>query len=152
MSLSFALRRAALIRPMGWAIVYGSTRVTWQESVSRIARLAGGLRAYGLEPRQRVATLALNSPMYFELLLAVWWAGGVLVPLNTRLAAEEITFILEHSDPGLLISDDELGGLAVKSANGGIKHLRLDTETYASLLTSQPIEAATPDWNSAAAE
>ena len=150
MSLTSALRRAALVRPTGLAFVSGGTCVTWRDAVSRVASLAGGLRAQGVQPGSRVATLALNSPMYYELLLAVWWVGGILVPLNTRLAAEEIAYILEHSGPSLIISDDELAELAAKGATGRCRHLRLDTATYASLLNASPIDSEMPALDSTA--
>jgi long-chain acyl-CoA synthetase len=150
MNLTSAVRRAALVRPEGLAIVQGAQRITWHELVGRIARIACGLTALGLLPGQRVATLATNSPMYYELLLAVWWAGGVLVPLNTRLAAEEIAFILEHADACLLLVDEDMADLAQRSIQGPLKCVVMDATTHEQLLASDEMADAMPAFESVA--
>ena len=53
----------------------------------------------------RVAILALNSDRYFELLYAIPWLGGVMVPVNTRLATPEIRYVLEDSGARVLFVD-----------------------------------------------
>jgi acyl-CoA synthetase (AMP-forming)/AMP-acid ligase II len=53
----------------------------------------------------RVAILALNSDRYFELMYALPWLGAVMVPLNTRLAAREIEYILGDSGAVALFVD-----------------------------------------------
>ena len=52
-----------------------------------------------------MAILALNSDRYFELMYAIPWIGAVMVPLNTRLAAPEIEYILEDSGAVALFID-----------------------------------------------
>lgn len=141
MSLVFAIRRAAQVRPTGAAIIAAGQTVGWKEFEARVARMAGGLREMGLEPGTRVATLALNSPVYLELLLAIWWCGGVLVPLNTRLAAEEIRYILEHAEAGLVFADADMAALASAGA-GSATPVVLDDAVYSSLLEGPSIEPA----------
>ncbi|MDH3229006.1 MAG: AMP-binding protein [Alphaproteobacteria bacterium] len=64
----------------------------------RAAALAGGLRGrLGLAPGDRVALVMRNSPEYVELLFACWHAGLTAVPVNARLAAAELRYILDHS-------------------------------------------------------
>ncbi len=64
----------------------------------RAAALAAGLRdRLELDPGDRVALVMRNSPEYVELLFACWQAGLVAVPVNTRLAAAEFQYILDHS-------------------------------------------------------
>jgi acyl-CoA synthetase (AMP-forming)/AMP-acid ligase II len=89
----------------------GRTR-TVTESVDRIARLAGALTELGLTTGGRVAVLAHNSDRFHECLLAVPWAGGVVVPLNTRWSAEEIAFALADSETAVLFVDDAFAPLA----------------------------------------
>ena len=72
--------RPALISPAG--------RQTWEEFAGRIRSAAHGLRDLGLEPGDKIAVLAANSPEHLTMMYAVPWMGGVLVPLNTRLSAE----------------------------------------------------------------
>jgi len=54
--------------------------------------------------------LALNSDDYFEYFFAVAWAGGVFVPVNTRLAPPEIAFWLEASGTRVLLVENRFLG------------------------------------------
>lgn len=105
MYLTQGLRRAAQIRPRAKAIVDGGRQWTWSEVLERVSRIAGMLRNLGLQDGDRAAVLSLNNAQYFELLFAVPWAGGSIVPLNTRLIANEIDYILEDSGAKYLFVD-----------------------------------------------
>ena len=104
--LTQGLRRAAQVKPGGVALIDGSQRYAWSEVPPRVARAANLLRNAGLSDGGRVAILALNSHRYFEIYYAIPWAGGAIVPLNTRLALPELQYILEDSGAGILIVDD----------------------------------------------
>ncbi|MGF6605129.1 long-chain acyl-CoA synthetase [Paraburkholderia sp. WSM4175] len=143
--LTVAIRRAATVRPDGWAIISGTERTTWREMPRRIASLASALNAAGLRPGDRVATLALNSPLYFELMLAVWWGGGVLVPLNTRLAYDELRYILEHSEARFLLTDDSFRATAerTREAVGPLRSvIVVDEDRRSDMLAASPIDDA----------
>ena len=71
--------------------------VEWQSFCHRVARRAAFLRPAGTAGGERVAVLAANVPEHLEGIFAVFWAGMILVPLNTRLAAPEQRYILEHA-------------------------------------------------------
>jgi long-chain acyl-CoA synthetase len=105
MHLTQGLQRAAQTKPTGVSTIFHDRRRIWRDTAERIARLAGGLQSRGLRKGDRVAILALNSDRYFELLFAVPAAGGVTVPLNTRLAPPEIAYILEDSGATMLFVD-----------------------------------------------
>jgi len=75
------------------------------QTADRVARIAGALTALGVQRGDRVAILALNSDRYFELMYALPWIGAVMVPINTRLAAPEIAYILEDSGACALFID-----------------------------------------------
>ena len=77
--------------------VFRERRRIWSETADRVARIAGGLKEVGVRPGDRVAILALNSDRYFELMYAIPWIGAAMVPINTRLAAPEIEYILRDS-------------------------------------------------------
>lgn len=106
MYLTQMLRRALQTRPNHRSTVDQGRLRTWHETVDRVARLAGFLRSKGLEPGDRVAILSLNSDRYFEALFAVPWAGGVVVPINTRLTAAEIDHLLTDSGARALVVDN----------------------------------------------
>ncbi len=67
--------------------------------------LTGVLAGLGVEPGDRVAVLATNSHVLLEMHYAVPMRGAVLVPLNIRLSAEELAYILEHSGASLLVAE-----------------------------------------------
>jgi acyl-CoA synthetase (AMP-forming)/AMP-acid ligase II len=105
MFLTQGLRRAAQIRPNEESTVFRDRRRTWSETADRVARIAGGLKAAGVQSGDRIAILALNSDRYFELLYAIPWLGGVMVPVNTRLATPEVQYVLEDSGSQVLFVD-----------------------------------------------
>ncbi|MEO8674932.1 MAG: AMP-binding protein [Casimicrobiaceae bacterium] len=63
----------------------------------RAARMAGAFGAAGLLAGERVAIVARNVPEYIETLFGCWWAGLVVVPVNAKLHARELAFVLADS-------------------------------------------------------
>jgi len=104
--LSLMIQRNNRLCPNAIGSVFAGRRKTWGELAGRIARIAGGLRALGLEPGDRVAMLALNSDRYLEFFFATSWAGLVFVPINIRLAPPEVVHWLADSGAKALIVDD----------------------------------------------
>ena len=93
------------------AVVCQELRFTYTEFGDRVARLAGALRASGLKRGDRVAFLSLNCHRLLEAYFGVLEAGCVLLPLNIRLAAPELTYILNHSGAATLFLEQEFAGL-----------------------------------------
>lgn len=87
------------------AIIEGDEQLTYAQWSARIFQWARALRGWGVRPGDRVATLIPNSGPMLDLFYAVPWIGAILVPLNTRLAAEDYGYILAHSGASLLIVD-----------------------------------------------
>src|SRR4029079_8956453 len=104
-SLTQGLRRALQTRPTGPSTAFAPRRRTWSQTADRVARVAGALSALGVQRGDRVAILALNSDRYFDLMSALPWIGAVMVPINTRLAAPEIAYILDDSGAVALFID-----------------------------------------------
>jgi acyl-CoA synthetase (AMP-forming)/AMP-acid ligase II len=105
MNLTQSIHRARQQNPERCATIFGSRMRTVEEHFDRVARLGGALRQLGVTDGQRVGIMALNSDRYAELLLAVPWAGGVLMPLNTRWSAAEILYALDDSQTSVLFVD-----------------------------------------------
>jgi long-chain acyl-CoA synthetase len=99
------LHRSLQLRPNDTAVVFGARTRTWEELVDRVARFAGALTSLGLKRGDRVAVIALNSDRYIEAYFAVAWAGGVIVPGNTRWTLPEHTFALQDSGASFLLID-----------------------------------------------
>jgi len=105
MYLTQGLRRSMQQTPHAIASIYKGRRRTFAELGDRVARMAGLLRNLGLKPGDRVGMLALNSDWYVEFYLGVYWAGGVVNPINTRWSPAEIAYSLEDCQTDILIVD-----------------------------------------------
>src|SRR6266702_4074030 len=101
------LERSALIYRDQVAVQFEAHSWTYAEFHARVNRLASALRRAGLEHGDRVAFICANSPPLLEAHFGVPLAGGVLVPINVRLATGEIAYILNHSGSKFLFVDSE---------------------------------------------
>ena len=100
------LERAVRFFPDREALVDGDVRLTYRQLGDRVARLANGLKALGLQSGDRVAILDWNSHRYAEAYYACALAGLTFMPLNSRLAAPELEYIFDDSDArALLLSE-----------------------------------------------
>src|SRR5947209_4062528 len=72
----------------------------------------GALRLAGVQTNDRVALLCGNVPAMIEAHFAVPAIGAILVPVNIRLSADEVAYILDHSGARLLIAGSEFAPLA----------------------------------------
>jgi fatty-acyl-CoA synthase len=83
-------------------------RYTYADFAARTRRLAGALHGLGIGPGARVATLGWNHFQHLEAYFAIPLAGGVLHTLNLRLHPDEIAFIVNDADDGLVLVDESL--------------------------------------------
>src|SRR4051794_23615894 len=83
-------------------------RHTYAEFQARTGQLANALSRLGLEPGDRIATLAWNHGRHLEAYFAVPLAGFVLHTLNPRLSPEDLAFIVNDAQDRVLIVDDVL--------------------------------------------
>lgn len=112
MNLVNLLIRTAKAFPDQPAVALGKVELyNYRELASRVFALAGSLRGYfGLRHGQRVALYMQNSPHYLEILYAIWHAGLIAVPVNSKLHPREVEFILEDSGAGLMFVAPGLAG------------------------------------------
>ncbi|MEU4562827.1 AMP-binding protein [Actinoplanes sp. NPDC023936] len=90
------------------AVRDGDRALSYAALDSRSSRLACALLGLGLAPGDRVAVLCGNRLEYPEIAAGIAKAGLVLVPVNPRLTAPEVSFILGHSGARVLIADAAL--------------------------------------------
>ena len=102
------LERSLLVYPNKPAVVYGESVYTYAQYGDRICRLGEALRGLGIGRGDRVAILAPNIPPMLDAKFGPMRIGAILVPLNIRLSAREIAYILNHSGAKVLIFDSEL--------------------------------------------
>src|SRR6516165_6516916 len=96
------LRYAEQQYPQRTAVVCGEERFTYAQFAERAARLAGALRKAGVQAGDRVGFLSTNCHRLLEAYYGVVEAGAVLLPLNIRLAAQELAYILNDSGASAL--------------------------------------------------
>ena len=104
--LSF-IERAASVYPQRTAVVHGSRRFTWRETFARCRQLDSALRRRGFGLGDTVAIVATNIPAFYESLFGVPACGAVLNPINIRLDADAIAFILDHGEAKAVLVDTE---------------------------------------------
>jgi len=140
-NLAQLLVRAARVHPDRPAVLRGE-RVLWRyrELADRVARLAGHLRALGLAAGDRVAIVMRNDVAYLESLYAVWWAGLAAVPINAKLHAGEVGFILDDAEVSALIASEDLAeAVAPRTPRATLVP---GTARYEAALAAAPIDAA----------
>jgi acyl-CoA synthetase (AMP-forming)/AMP-acid ligase II len=92
--------------------VFEGRPTSYATMASRSAALAGGLAGAGVGHGDVVAILSYNCPEFLEALFAANYLGAIAMPINWRLAAPEVRYILEHSGAKVCVCDEELVGLA----------------------------------------
>jgi long-chain acyl-CoA synthetase len=137
------------------ALVEGSYRLTWPELDDRVNRLANALRARGFGVGDRVLWLGQNSFRVFETLFAVAKLGGMICPVNWRLSAAEMSFVIEDFDPLVVLWQEDEIGHVVREARASVgeraqwfQHDGDGDSTYEALVSGHaddPTEDVDPD-------
>lgn len=149
MLLQSALRRAVRFSPDNTATIVEGRKQTYREFAERVSRVAQGLRERGVGPGDRVALYLLNSTRFIETAYACFEIGAAIVPLNTRLAADELVFILNDAECVAFITHQPLEAAALSFRNrlqGNLDFIG-DGETfhpYESLLQKEPVPLPDP--------
>ncbi|ETD34290.1 acyl--CoA ligase family protein [Williamsia sp. D3] len=135
------LTRAAQAFSHRTAIVDGDLTFTYADYHRRALALTGVLEDLGIGEGDRVAALCANSHVMLELHSAIPLHGSVLVPLNIRLSAPEIEYILDHSGAKVLVATAEFADVAAKVATAvGIRLIVAGgpDDEYEQLLSQSP--------------
>ncbi len=154
--LSF-LRRAAEVHGDHPSVIHGARRYTWGQTYERCVRLASALSQRGITRNDVVSFVCPNIPEMIEAHFAVNMVGGVLNTINTRLDADTVAYILDHSESRLVFCDTQFSpvvreALAILGDKApevidivdseAPEGERLGTLTHADLL-----ESGDPAWN-----
>ncbi len=113
------LARIARTHPERLALVWEEDRRSFAEFDERVDRLAGALARRGLGPGDRLGVLMGNSLEMVETLFAGWRLGALVVPINFRLVAQEVRFILDDSEASVVVVDEARAPL-VAAARGSL--------------------------------
>ncbi len=105
--LSF-LQRSAEIYPNRQSIVHGSKSYTWSDTFKRSKQLASALTKKGVGKGDTVAVLCFNTPEIYEAHYGIPMIGAIINTINIRLDVDTISYILEHGEAKVVITDNEL--------------------------------------------
>ena len=147
-TLDTILRQQAREHGASIALRFNDEALCYAELDARACRVANGLAAAGVGPGDRVAWVGKNSLCYFEYLAGAIKAGAVMVPVNWRLAAPEVAYVLSDSQAKFVIAEPEFAAAA--SPAGGIAPLVCGgtDDRYATWRDAQPAHdsARTAAW------
>ncbi len=117
------LAKRAFLTPEREAYVDSQSgeRLTFKQLNERCNRLANQFQAQGIQKSERVGLLLMNSAEFMESYFALAKIGAVVVPLNWRLVADELEFILKDSGTQRLIFGDEFSEVVAELHSRGKK-------------------------------
>jgi len=150
MNLASWLTRSGLSHPSMPAAALGSRVVmTYGDLATRAAKLAGALRnKLKLEPGDRVAIVAKNSPDFLALLYGIWHAGLAAVPANAKLHGAELGYILEHSGARVCFASKGLDAEIAPHAPQSLERLIvIGSAEYNALFDADAIDVTQRDGN-----
>lgn len=101
------LRKAAKLNPNKEAIIFKENRFNFKTVFERTNKIANFFINSGVKKGDRIAVLMENCHQYAELYFAIPKCGGIVVPFNYRLAAGEIEWIINFSEPNTLILSEK---------------------------------------------
>ncbi len=111
MNFASYIEKSGQAVPDKTCVVQDDLQLTFGQMEERANRLAWAFTAMGVKPGDRVAILQTNCYQFCEMLYAVGKTSGIFVNLNFRLREEEISYILNNSNPSVLIVGDRYADL-----------------------------------------
>lgn len=118
------LLRSALVHTHKPAIIHRQQSYTYLELSDRVKSLANVLiDTYNVKPGDRVAILCQNITAFVDAQFAIPAIGAISVPVNTRLAAKEIDYVIEHSGASVLIIQQEFMGRLSEESKSLVNHV-----------------------------
>ncbi|MDQ0220513.1 acyl-CoA synthetase (AMP-forming)/AMP-acid ligase II [Peribacillus cavernae] len=100
-------RRAVKYYPQKTAVIDGEKEFTYKEFGERTDQLSVALHKAGIQKGDHVAVMLPNTHYMLECFYGICQLGAVMVPLNYRLSAGDLEYIINHSDSKMLIVDEE---------------------------------------------
>src|SRR5436190_14482143 len=107
-------------------VVFNGATTSYAEMAANASALAAGLHERGVRRGDVVALLSYNCPEFIETVFAANYLGAIAMPINWRLAAPEVRYILEHSGASAIVCDAQLVALAddaVKGMEGAVRRV-----------------------------
>lgn len=131
---SWWIQRWSELQPEKTAVVFEEREISYKELHMRANSTSCWLQSIGIEKGDRVAVLLENCPEFIELYLACSRLGAIFVPMNFRLAPQEVDYLIRHSRPRLFVFSKRFGNTVTK----------LDLEAYRPPLMSAIVDGEHP--------
>ena len=149
MNISLTLQNIARAHPEQPAISWESGLLRYGPFEEQVRCIAGALVArHGLNPGDRVALAMENCPEYFPLLYGIWRAGLSAVPMNNKLHAKEMAWILANSEARLCIASSKLAGSLSAPGLGAMPPIvAIGTSDHRALLSGDALAHVAGDPN-----
>ncbi|WP_374443764.1 3-(methylthio)propionyl-CoA ligase [Stella sp.] len=137
-------------------------RYTWGDAYRRVQKLANALKGLGVQPGDRLATLAWNTHRHLELYYGISGMGAVLHTINPRLFPEQIRYIVNHADDQWIFVDltfvpmleklaaefPRVKGYVILTDDAHLPQTTLpNVRSYESLIADQPAEFDWPQFD-----
>ena len=126
MNIANGIREFGASTPSATAVIDGDRTLTYAALDERASRFANAMLAAGVSAGECVGVLLGNRLEYPEIAAGLAKAGMPMVPVNPRLTAPEVSYILEHSEARALVLDDALSEVAAPAAEGIAKVFSID--------------------------
>ncbi len=117
-SLLDILRAHAARIPGSPCLSFEAGTLTFRTLHERSSRVANALRNSGVRPGDRIAVIARNLPLYYELFFGCAKAAAIMLPINWRLSPAEVAAILIDASPTLILISDEFQSLLSQMPSG----------------------------------
>ena len=132
MNTSEFLMIAGAIVPDRPAVIFEGQTITFEGLAERVNRLANGLSELGVGPRDRVATMQVNTNQCIEAYFAATQLDAIYVPINFRAKTDELAQMLEIAQPTCLLLGERYLSLVPEGSRSSEGIILLDGETNGS--------------------
>jgi acyl-CoA synthetase (AMP-forming)/AMP-acid ligase II len=107
------MRRPLYLYPDDLAMVYRNDagqylRLTWRQWHERTCQLAHAMRRLGVQPGDRIATMALNHHWHMENIYASICSGAISHPINIRLSLDHMAYTITHAEDKVIFFDADV--------------------------------------------
>ncbi len=141
MNLAQMMNLNARKYPQKVSLRYNGNDVTYGELKGLAEKAAGLMQGLGVSKGDKVAIMSQNTPDFVIAFFGAIKAGGVVVPVNHKLMAPEVEYILDHSEARILFFDGSLEPV-VSKLSSRIKKISMDTSVESYELMANLLEGA----------
>lgn len=123
--------------PNKTAILDGEETFTYREFTERVAKLKASLKEMGIQKGDRIGILMLNNYRYLEIMYAATSFGAIVVPINVRLSAPEVSYILNDAEVETLFIHQEFIPM--------VQYFKENVKSLNTIILAEPKPISTPD-------